>query len=360
MTAIDEFLLQPSIYSTHGNNTLLELLEDHWIKDVELGKGTFYLISGFGNYNGGVRFYDHFKEHVKRGGKVKSLFGGSTSQHLTSMQLAEALLHTGATVDLLNRKHLMHAKCYGYKYGDKQSLIVTSGNFTGPGMSQNIEVAVSLSNDSVVNLGFDWDDFFKACIDSSESIYSPTLPHDNAIDWTLLYNEVRGKTATISKGEDITMLVLLGHADTARINANPGERSGLGSQYFWLSKDAFNFFPALTIPNSRGTKPTYSTKVEMNFTDLNIKEDVKVTFEAGNNLDFRLGTGPLRYSHTASEFDIAAITRRKNASYDMKIIHKSDPAYADLSKYLTNFIGHAGKKYGYLDNSIYDNLTSSR
>jgi len=360
MTAIDEFLLQPNIYTTHGNNTLLDLLENHWIKDIELGKGTFYLVSGFGNYNGGVRFYDHFKEHVAKGGQVKSLFGGSTSQRLTSFQLAEALLEAGASVNLLNRKHLMHAKCYGYKYGDKQSLIVTSGNFTGPGMSQNIEVAISLSDDSVKNIGFDWDDFFAACIASTESIYTPLLPHDDAVDWKLLYNEIRGKTETVHTGEDVTMLLLLGHADTARINADRGDKSGLGSQYFWLSKDALNFFPALTTLNTRGIKPTYSTNIEMNFIDINKKEDVRVTFEAGNNLDFRLGTGPLRYSRAASEFDIAAITRRKNASYDMRIIKKTDDKYAELSKYLVSHIGHNGKKYGYIDNVLYDGIINTR
>jgi len=155
------------------------------------------------------------------------------------------------------------------------------------------------------------------------------------------------------------MLLLLGHADTARINADRGDKSGLGSQYFWLSKDSFNFFPALTTLNNRGTKPTYSTNIVMNFVDINIKDEVKVTFEAGNNLDFRLGTGPLRYSRTASEFDIAAITRRKNASYDLRIIKKTDSKYSDLSKYLVSHIGHNGKKYGYIDNDLFDGIISS-
>ncbi len=96
------------------------------------------------------------------------------------------------------------------------------------------------------------------------------------------------------------MLLLLGHADTARIMAKPGSSAGKGSQYFWLSKDSLDFFPALNTPNHRGTKPTYSATITMNFMDINTVEDVRVTFEAGNNLDFRLGTGPLRYTQSAS------------------------------------------------------------
>ncbi len=71
------------------------------------------------------------------------------------MQLAEGLLNSGADVNVINRKHIMHAKCYGYKSDTQQSIIVTSGNFTGPGLSQNIEVAVSLSDESVKRMGFD-------------------------------------------------------------------------------------------------------------------------------------------------------------------------------------------------------------
>ncbi|EKD47586.1 MAG: hypothetical protein ACD_65C00376G0014 [uncultured bacterium] len=353
---IDEFLLQPDLYSTHGSSTLIDLLEKQWIDDINLGEGTIYLVSGFGNYNGGVRFYDHFKSHVDKGGHIKSLFGGSTSQRLTSMQLAEGLLNAGVQVNIVNRKHILHAKCYGYQSESKQSLIVTSGNFTGPGLSQNVEVAVSLSNESVNKIGFKWDDFFSACLKSSEGTYLPTLPVGDSVDWRLLYNEVRGQNDTVPPEEKVTMLLLLSHADTARINSRPGESSGKGSQYFWLSKSAFNFFPALTIPNERGSKPTYSTIIKVKYVDLNLEENSRVTFEAGNNLDFRLGTGALRYSHLADEFDIAAITRRKNAFYEIRIFKKSSKHYSTLSKYLINYIGSQGKKYGYIPNDIFDSV----
>ena len=68
----------------------------------------------------------------------------------------------------------------------------------------------------------------------------------------------------------------------------------------------------------------------------------------------------MRYSRAASEFDIAAITRRKNASYDMRIIKKTDDKYAELSKYLVSHIGHNGKKYGYIDNVLYDGIINTR
>ena len=153
------------------------------------------------------------------------------------------------------------------------------------------------------------------------------------------------------------MLISLGHADTARINANPGNKAGLGSQYFWLSKDAFDFFPALTIPNRRGIKPTYSTIIEIRYVDLDISDpSVRVTFESGNNVDFRLGTGALRYSKIAQPGDLAAISRRANAIYDLKIIKRNSEQFNKLKKYLIHYIGHRGKQYGYLANSIYDQI----
>jgi hypothetical protein len=53
-------------------------------------------VSGFGNYNGVVRF-----------------FAGSTAQKLTSRQVVEELLNVGAEVHVVNRKRILHAKVYG-------------------------------------------------------------------------------------------------------------------------------------------------------------------------------------------------------------------------------------------------------
>lgn len=355
---IDEFILQPHIYDAGGEGgTLLSLLEKYWINDLQLGKGTIYILSGFGNYNGGVRFYDVFRSHILKGGKVCAIFGGSTSQRLTSKQVVKELLECGAKVIILNRRKIMHAKCYGYENDDNQYLVVTSGNFTGPGMSQNVEAAMGVTGATLQKMHFSWRDLYNSFTSQNWEIYSPTLPVASTPEWELLYQEEFGKTTKIEEDEATTMLVSLGHADTARINANPGDKAGLGSQYFWLSKDAFDFFPALTIPNRRGIKPTYSTIIEIRYLDLNTSDpDARVTFESGNNVDFRLGTGALRYSKLAQPGDLSAISRRANAIYDLKIINRNSEQFNILKKYLIHYIGHRGKQFGYLPNSIYDQV----
>lgn len=352
----DEFLLQPDIYNTQGKKTLLSLLEEHWIEQIEPGVGDIYILSGFGNYNGGVRFYDVFKNHIDKGGRIFAMFAGSTSQKLTSKQLVEKLLDCGAHVTVLNRKRLMHAKLFGYKTEGSQSLIVTSGNFTGPGMTQNVEAAIGLSPERVKEVGFDWENFYTAYHTQTWDLYTPVAPvNETAPEWKLLYNEDQRLSAKIEEIEENTMLLMLGHADTVRINADPGTPQALGSQYFWLSKDAFDFFPALNIPNTRGDKPTYSTIVKVRYVDLdNLEEESRVTYEAGNNVDFRLGTGPLRYTKLAQEGDIAAITRRANAEYDIKIYKKGTNKFQELERYMVTFIGHRGKKYGYIPNETYE------
>ena len=104
-----------------------------------------------------MRFFDTFRRHIDDGGRVVALFGGSTSQRLSSKQVVRELLNAGVEVHLINRKRLMHAKSYGVQSDDRQTLIVTSGNFTGPGMSQNVELSLLLDSDSTNALGFSWD-----------------------------------------------------------------------------------------------------------------------------------------------------------------------------------------------------------
>ena len=57
----------------------------------------------------------------------------------------------------------------------------------------------------------------------------------------------------------------VGHADTVRINARPKTAQAQGTQYFWLSRDCYDFFPPLTTLNRRGHKKTYSCLIEMDF-----------------------------------------------------------------------------------------------
>ena len=347
-----QFTIHPNVYYTDPTSKgLLNMLEKSWVREKKPGEGILYIISGFSNFNGGVRFYDVFENHIKAGGECVVFLGGSTSQRLSSQQVVEKLLEVGCKVYLINRKRLLHAKCYGHRSQNSQSLIVTSGNFTGPGMSQNIEASLMIENDDVTKAGFVWDDLVANFFKQSWDIYEPDLADKTLPAWKLLYDEIGGRVK-IEDEQEITLLVTLSHADTARIQASPGDKAGLGSQYFWLSKDSYDFFPALTIRNKRGRKATYSTIINMNYVDLEIIDDrCRVTFEAENNLDFRLGTGKLRYTKVAEEGDLAAITRIGENDYELRVIKKDSDDFSNLEPHAINFIGYQGKKFGYLSNS---------
>ena len=112
---------------------LISILERVWLGEHTMGDGTLYVVSGFANYNGGVRFFPVFRHHVEQCGKVVAMFSGSAQQHLTSRQVVRAMLECGADVHVVNRKRLMHVKSYGSKTSKGEMLVVTSGNFTGPG-----------------------------------------------------------------------------------------------------------------------------------------------------------------------------------------------------------------------------------
>ena len=70
--------------------------------------------------------------------------------------------------------------------------------------------------------------------------------------WNLLYDE-QAAGIKLDDTEEVTLILRLSHADTARIMADPGTNAGKGSQYFWLSKDSFDFLPPLTILNLLST-----------------------------------------------------------------------------------------------------------
>jgi hypothetical protein len=157
------------------------------------------------------------------------------------------------------------------------------------------------------------------------------------------------------------MILRLSHADTARIMADPGTNAGKGTQYFWLSKDCYDFFPPLTILNRRGDKATYSCLIQMRYVDLGRQEfESRVTFEAENNLDFRLGTGPLRYSKLARAGDLAAISRVGEHRYELRLYRQATPNYNALAAYAVNFIGHQGKRYGFLSNQEFETAIGER
>jgi hypothetical protein len=346
------FAIHPNVYSTdHKSKGLLNMLEQAWIRGRKPGVGTFYIISGFSNYNGGVRFYDTFKNHIDKGGDCIAILGGSTSQKLSSQQVVEQLLEVGCKVYLINRKRILHAKCYGQSSEEGESLVISSGNFTGPGMSQNIEASFYIEGKPLREMDFSWDDLTNSFLKQKWDIFEPTLKDKNHPSWKLLYDEVGG-AVKLEDEQEMTMLITLVHSDTVRIQADLGEIAGKGTQYFWLSKDSYDFFPALTIRNNRGEKATYSAIINMLYVDLGIHDkECRVTFEAENNLDFRLGTGKLKNTKIANKGDLAAISRTSEYNYELRILRKNSPQYAKLISYAINFIGHRGKKFGYIPNS---------
>ena len=356
---MNELAVHPSVYATGRSKGLVPLLERVWLREHEPGKGTFYVVSGFANYNGGVRFFPVFRRHVERGGKVKAVFAGSAGQNLTSRQVVRAMLECGADVHVVNRKRLVHMKSYGSRTRDGDTVVVSSGNFTGPGMAQNVEMSVLLDRPTTRDMGFSWKKLMSQMLSQSWQFYRPTINDMAAPVWRLLYDE-EAANIVLDVTAEVTMILILGHADTVRINARPGTVQARGTQYFWLSRDCYDFFPALTIPNARGVKKTYSRLVRMNFVDLGQREKVRVTFEAENNLDFRLGTGALRGTGLARAGDVAAISRVGESSYELRVFRRDTQMARRLDSHAVNFIGNRGKRYGFISNDRFRNATGIR
>ena len=328
------------------------MLERVWVREHTPGDGTFYIISGFANYNGGVRFFPVFRQHVQNGGRIVAIFSGSASQRLTSRQVVWEMLDCGAEVHVVNRKRLMHAKSYGVVSADGQMLVVTSGNFIGPGMSQNVEMSLLIDSPSTAEMGFSWEAMIGNLMEQNWEVYQPALDNPDAPVWQILYDE-QAANIVLDETDEVTMVLRLGHSDTARIMANPGTDAARGTQYFWLSRDCYDFFPPLTILNRRGYKNTYSCIVDMRYIDLDLELSSRVTFEAENNLDFRLGTGPLRCTGLVQRGDLAAITRIAEQRYELRLYSQDGQQYAELAPFAVHFIGHKGKRYGFLPNETF-------
>ena len=351
------FGLYPNVYATGKLPGLRAMLERVWVHTHKPGDGTLYLVSGFGNYNGGARFYKTFAEHVDAGGSIVALFGGSTSQRLTSRQVVEALLECGARVIIINRKRILHAKLYGVETAaGHRSLVVSSGNFTGPGLAQNIEASMLVEDPMLSQAGFNWSSLFTAVEGQNWLLYEPDAANKADPAWQLLYDETPG-VVQIDDSEEVTLIVRLGHSDTARIQAAPGTNAGRGSQYFWLSTDCFDFFPPLTIRNQKGIKGTLTTLIQLTYVGLGVTATERVTFEAENNLDFRLGTGALRHTKLADQGDFACVTRLSETKYQLRIIRQGTPNFAIVDPLAVSFVGHQGKRYGFVANDEFSKLT---
>lgn len=355
---MNELSVHPNVYATGRSKGLLAMLETVWLRQQDLGDGVMYIVSGFANYNGGVRFYPAFRDHVQRGGKVVAVFAGSCRQNLTSRQVVQEMLECGAEVHIVKRKRLMHVKSYGAKTSEGQMLVVTSGNFTGPGMAQNVEMALLLDRPTTSQLGFSWSNLIESMLAQDWIVQQPKLDERSAPVWKLLYDEEGSKIA-LDETHTMTMILKLGHADTARINAAPGSSASKGTPYFWLSKDCYDFFPPLKIPNSRGSKRTYSCEVKAHFVDIGKTKPVRVTFEAENNLDFRLGTGPLKGTRVAGAGDWAAISRIGESEYEVRVYRQSSDVAKALSEHAVHHTGNRGKRYGFLPNDEFQNIAGA-
>jgi len=218
-------------------------------------------------------------------------------------------------------------------------------------MSQNVEMALLLEPETTAAMNFSWDEMMGSMLSQNWAYYRPSLADLTAPAWQLLYDE-QASEIVLDETDEITMVLRLSHSDTARIQAAPGTDAGKGTQYFWLSKDCYDFFPPMTIRNQRGHKATYSCLVKMNYIDIgHVDEQCRVTFEAENNLDFRLGTGPLRHTELAGAGDLAAISRVGETSYELRIYRQGTAEYAALMPSAIHLIGHQGKRYGYMPNA---------
>ena len=355
---MNELSVHPNVYATGRSKGLLAMLETLWLREQPAGDGTMYIVSGFANYNGGVRFYPVFRDHIASGGRVVAFFAGNARQKLTSRQVVTALLECGVEVHVVNRKRLMHMKSYGATTSTGDLLVVTSGNFTGPGMAQNVEMAVLLDRPTTRQMRFSWRDLIAHMSRQGWSVSRPRLGSSSAA-WQLLYDE-EASTVVLEETDEVTMVLRLGHADTVRISAAPGTDEAKGTQYFWLSKDCYDFFPPLTILNRRGSKRTYSCEVRVHFADLTQTSKMRVTFEAENNLDFRLGTGPLRGTGLATTGDWTAISRIGEGSYELRLYRHDSPVAAALDEHAVHSIGHQGKRYGFLSNDEFRLVSGAR
>ena len=238
----------------------------------------------------------------------------------------------------------------GLYCADGQMIVVTSGNFTGPGMSQNVEMALLLDRPTTKSLAFSWEEMVKSMLAQKWDFYRPDLANTGSPAWQLLYDE-EAADIKLDDTDEVTMILKLSHADTVRIMADLGTDAGRGSQYFWLKQRIFRFSSPSYHPKSSRLQNDLFLPVDVDFIDVGKVQQVRATFEAENNLDFRLGTGPLRHTKLAAKDDISAITRVGEDKYELRLYRAGAALYETLAPYAVTFIGHQGKKYGFLPNT---------
>ncbi|MGA8512862.1 MAG: restriction endonuclease [Thermoplasmata archaeon] len=343
-----EYILQPGIFSAPDvpGADLQMFLEKIWVSSP--ADVTFYVASGFVDQNGVLPFVKTFKQHVDGGGQVRCFFAGSAGQNMAGQQAVEELLSVGAEVALLNRRKIFHVKMYGCHSSSGEESVLSSGNFTGNGLALNVESSARFGRRPLSDAGFSWqtwEDRLRAAFDW----HKLSLGDRAAPGWKLTYDETHGRVGApeddaAEESASEVLVFTLSKIDVARIQ-DPDYR---GTQYFWLSRYTVGFFPPLVNRNRPGAKKTFSTDVNVDFVNVGVVQDVSVTFEAYNNLDFRLGTGPLRKTKIAKEGDLAVLQRLGDKNYRLKVLNAKSREALRLLPYLINFIGARGKRYAFV------------
>ena len=362
------FVTQPnSVYSTGPHGDLRDALRSVWGKELKT-KNHWFVVSGFCYLNGVLQIRDLISQHVREyDGTCTVILGGSPNMKMSSKEAVMDLLDAGARVFVINRKQIMHSKLYGSQNDTgAQSLIVTSGNLTYPGLVGNIESALVLDADLVSGIEFDWFNLVDSMLKQKWQIHEMTEDRHNP-GWNCLFDEVKSGTGEVDLYENKSMVITLSHNDIIRIK----EPETVGTQYFFLSKDDMDFFPPLTEKNTRGWKATYKTYINISYPQLEqfieneAHYEASVTFEAGNNLDFRLGTGVLKWKKMPwygkigiGAGDLAIISNNQDETYSIVIIPKEAKEFHKAaSMYATKILSKiSDKTVGFIPEEIFKTL----
>ena len=89
------------------------------------------------------------------------------------------------------------------------------------------------------------------------------------------------------------------------------------------------------------------------------RRDAGVPSQARNPL-FGLGTGALRSTRLARAGDVAAISRIGESSYELRLYRRNTPVGEQLAAHAVNFIGHRGKRYGFVSNDEFRDTAGVR
>lgn len=342
-----DFVLQPDVYrTTQDYSNLGEILSGIWGKAPE--ESVLYAAAGFVDLGGVLPFVNAFKKHIEDGGGVRCFFAGSPSSALASRQAVHELLSIEASVRLLSRRKMFHSKLYGVSANSADRLVVSSANLTGNGLAMNVESTLIVGSELLSRCGFSWTEWERK-VEEGFEWHEPSLASSrDASDpaWKLTYDEKRGapQAEPPSPSTDEALVTTLSAIDVARVK----DPTYAGTPYFWLSRYVMDYFPPLVVRTRPGAKKTFTADVEVDFLNIGQTKKVTVTFEAYNNKDFRLLVSPLKGTKVAKEGDIAILYRVGADQYKLKVLDARSRDAGRLRPYMITFVGHKGKRYGFV------------